>query len=456
MRVTRRRRRSTSGDCLLTGGKVIERSPACFYSVVTVLDWAIVAFTIALGLWGYRQGLIVGALTLVGFGLGAFVGSRLGPLVLSKGSESPYAPLCAALGALLAGALIAVAVESFALGLRAKLIRRPVLHLADGAGGAALIAAVALGLAWVFGAVALHAPGTARLRADVQESLILRSLNEVLPPSGPVLNALDRVDPAPAVIGPAAPVARPDAAIATDPDVLAAGRLGGAGAWHRLRARHRGLRLGGEAGAWSSPTPTSSPAPTTPPSPPRRGGAGRDRGLLRPRRRPGAAATRRRRADRCRSPSAATRAPTPLFSAIPRTAPTRSRRPASARPGRRSARTPTGAGRSTARSSPCAVAVRSGNSGGPLVDGRGQVVGTVFAATTSGTPGGFAIPAEDVREALAQAGRLGLRPGPALLNRGGPTLTFSKLVCVEPVTSTQVPSRVHLRRSARISTPRSS
>ena len=179
--------------------------------MVTVLDWAIVAFTFALALWGYRQGLIVGAMTLFGFGAGAFVGSRLGPLVLAKGSHSPYAPLCAALGALLAGALVAVAVESIALGLKAKLIRRPALHLADGAGGAALIASVALGLAWVFGAVALHAPGTARLRADVQESVILRSLNDVLPPSGPVLNALDRVDPAPSVLGPATPVARPDA-----------------------------------------------------------------------------------------------------------------------------------------------------------------------------------------------------------------------------------------------------
>jgi S1-C subfamily serine protease len=44
--------------------------------------------------------------------------------------------------------------------------------------------------------------------------------------------------------------------------------------------------------------------------------------------------------------------------------------------------------------------VRSGNSGGPLVDVRGRAVGTIFAATTSGEPGGFAIPAEDVREAL--------------------------------------------------------
>jgi S1-C subfamily serine protease len=45
-------------------------------------------------------------------------------------------------------------------------------------------------------------------------------------------------------------------------------------------------------------------------------------------------------------------------------------------------------------------AVRSGNSGGPLVDGRGHAVGTVFAATTSGPRGGFAIPAEEVRSAL--------------------------------------------------------
>jgi S1-C subfamily serine protease len=46
--------------------------------------------------------------------------------------------------------------------------------------------------------------------------------------------------------------------------------------------------------------------------------------------------------------------------------------------------------------------VRSGNSGGPLVDGDGRVVGTVFAATTSGSPGGFAIPAEFVDEALGK------------------------------------------------------
>jgi S1-C subfamily serine protease len=368
---------------------------------VTVLDWAIVAFTIALGMWGYRQGLIVGALTLVGFGLGAFAGSRLGPLVLAKGSESPYAPLCAAVGALLAGALVAVAVESFALGLRAKVIRRPVLHLADGAGGAALIAAVALGLAWVFGSVALHAPGTARLRADVQESLILRSLNNVLPPSGPVLNALDRVDPAPSVTGPTAPVARPDDAIATDPEVLEAGRA-------VVRVLGTACGLGVEGSGWavqpglvvtnahvlagSDDTTVTSQGGVELDATPVYYDPEDDLALLRI----GANLPTLPISDRREAGADA------AVLGYPENG------PYAVAPARLGETRPTisedsyGDGPVDRTIVALRGSVRSGNSGGPLVDSRGRVVGTVFAATTSGPPGGFAIPAEDVREALAQ------------------------------------------------------
>ena len=231
---------------------------------MTVLDWAIVAFTLALGLWGYRQGLIVGALTLVGFGVGAFAGSRLDRCCSSEGSESPYAPLCAALGALLAGALVAVTLESLALGLRARLIRRQVLHLADGAGGAALIAAVALGVVWVFGAVALHAPGTAQLRADVQALA-----DPAQPQRSPAAVGAD-----PARVGPGRPGTfdhRPGgtgrAARLGDRQRPRRGRrraIGGAGARDGMRARGRGIGMGRRGRAWSSPTPTSSPARTTP------------------------------------------------------------------------------------------------------------------------------------------------------------------------------------------------
>jgi S1-C subfamily serine protease len=48
--------------------------------------------------------------------------------------------------------------------------------------------------------------------------------------------------------------------------------------------------------------------------------------------------------------------------------------------------------------------VRPGNSGGPLVDGHGQVVATVFAALTgTSRPGGFALPNPLVRAQLANA-----------------------------------------------------
>ena len=42
--------------------------------------------------------------------------------------------------------------------------------------------------------------------------------------------------------------------------------------------------------------------------------------------------------------------------------------------------------------------VRSGNSGGPMVDGDGRVVTTIFAATTTGPRGGFAVPNAIVRD----------------------------------------------------------
>lgn len=368
---------------------------------MTVLDWAILAFTLALALWGYRQGLIVGALTLAGFGIGAFAGSRVAPLLLAKGSHSPYAPLCAALGALLAGALTAVTVESFALGLRERLVRRPFLQAADGAGGAALIASVALGLAWVFGAVLLHAPSTARLRADIQQSLILRSLNDVLPPSGPLLNALDRVDPAPTVLGPAAPVARPDAKIASDPDVLRAGDS-------VVRVLSTACGLGIEGSGWAvrpetivtnahviagadDTTVTTQDGVELDATPiyyePRQ-----DLALLRV----GVAlsplpiSARRREGEDGAVLGYPENGPYRLSPArIGETRATVSEDSYGNGPIERTIVAMSGS-------------VRSGNSGGPLVDPGGDVVGTVFAATTSGPPGGFAIPAEQVTEALGR------------------------------------------------------
>ena len=69
------------------------------------------------------------------------------------------------------------------------------MAITESSGGAVLLVALALGLAWLFGAVALNAPGAKGLRKAVQESAILRALNDAFPPSSGLINALHRIDP---------------------------------------------------------------------------------------------------------------------------------------------------------------------------------------------------------------------------------------------------------------------
>jgi S1-C subfamily serine protease len=185
---------------------------------VTQLDWIIVAFAVVLGLFGFRQGFIVGVLSFAGFAIGAFLGTRLGPLLLPRGSSSPYAAAFGLVGALLAGAILASGFEGVGFRLRRTLII-PGMGLLDGMLGAVLGVALALGVVWILAAVAGQAPGEAQLRADIQRSAILRRLNEVLPPSGPVLNALSRLDPLPSITGPSPDVAPPQSRVARTPGV---------------------------------------------------------------------------------------------------------------------------------------------------------------------------------------------------------------------------------------------
>jgi hypothetical protein len=189
---------------------------------LTTLDWIIIAFTLLMAVWGYQQGLIAGALSLAGFAAGAFIGSRLGPLLLEDGSHSPYAPLFALLGALMIGGVFASGLELFGFHLRHRLGER--LGLIDGVGGSILVACLGLFLVWIGGTVALQTPGARELREPIQRSEILKELNEALPPSGAILNALARFDPFPSVSGPSANVPPPDAKIARDRDVRAASR----------------------------------------------------------------------------------------------------------------------------------------------------------------------------------------------------------------------------------------
>jgi len=189
---------------------------------MTGIDIGIAAFTLFMAMWGYSQGLIVGALSLAGFAGGAVLGSRIAPMILSDGSASPYAPLFVLVGALLAGGILASGLELLGVHLRGRLGSS--LGGLDGAAGAVLTAALGLLLVWIAGAVALQTVGGDRpaVRQALQRSTVLSALNRRLPPSGSVLKLLARFDPVPRVDGPEAGVRAPSARIARDPQVRAA------------------------------------------------------------------------------------------------------------------------------------------------------------------------------------------------------------------------------------------
>jgi S1-C subfamily serine protease len=374
---------------------------------LTGLDWLIVAFALAMGLWGYQQGLIVGLLSLGGFAIGAFLGSRLGPALLPEGSHSPYAPATALAGALLIGGIVAVSLESVAFGLRRRLLgaagRRRSVAIAESSGGAALLVALALGLAWLFGAVALNAPGAKGLRKAVQRSAILRALNNAFPPSSDLINALNRIDPRLSVQGPSPNVAAPDSKIARDPNVRAASNS-------VVRVLGTACGLGVEGSGWvagpglvvtnahvvagETDTTVTPPGRSSLDATPVHYDPTDDLALLRV---SGLDKTPLSFATQVRSgtPGAVLGYP--------------ENGPLTITPARVGSTGPVvtqdsyGRGPFTRELTALRGEIRSGDSGGPLVDADGKVMGTVFAATTQGKPGGYAVPNAIVARALGDS-----------------------------------------------------
>ena len=261
-----------------------------------------------------------------------------------------------------------------------------------------------MGLAWLFGAVALHTPGAAELRRDVQESLILRSLNELLPPSGPIINALNRVDPAPSITGPAPSVGAPNARITSDPEVV---RAGGS----VVRVLGTACGLGVEGSGWMAApglvvTNAHVVAGQDDTSVTSQGGTGVDATAVAYDPANDLAVLR---VDLDVSPLPALRRPQPGVAAAVLGYPENG--PFTATPARFGATTEVisqdayGRGPIRRQISALRGEVRSGNSGGPVLDAQGRVLGTVFAAATSGPPGGYAIPNSVVAAALSGAGR---------------------------------------------------
>jgi S1-C subfamily serine protease len=301
------------------------------------------------------------------------------------------------------GSVFASVLEVLGFRLRHRLGER--LELLDGVGGSALVACLGLLLVWIGGAVALQTPGARELREPIQRSAILRKLNGALPPSGAILQALARFDPFPAIRGPSANVAPPNAAIARDPQVRAAGRsvvrvlgtacgLGVQGSgWvagdglvvtnaHVVAGQDdTTVQLGGEGDSVDAEAVWYDPR--------------NDLAILRA---PGVAGAPALSLNAGARPGASA-----AVLGFPENGPYDVR---PARLGQTATVVSQDAyGRGPVRRSITSLRgnVRHGNSGGPVVDGSGRVVATIFAAAVSTRPSGYGVPDSVVQRALGRA-----------------------------------------------------
>jgi S1-C subfamily serine protease len=372
---------------------------------VTGIDWLIVGVVLLLALFGWAQGFVAGALALLGFAVGAYVGTRIGPLLLDEGRRSPWSPAFGLVGALIAGMVFALGFEGVGARLRGR-VRSQAATAVDGALGAVLTAVVGLGITWVLGALALANGGEAR--REVQRSTILQHLNTILPPSSGLIEALARLDPFPRIDGPEARVPAPTAGIARAQSVVAA-------ADSVVKILGSACGLGVEGSGWvAGPELVVTNAHVV-------AGQKDTRVLLRGRQ-PGLDAEAV--SFDPKNDLAILRVPGLKADALSIVASPRSgtsaailgfpgNGPYDVRAGRigatREVITQDAYGQGPVRRSITSLrgAVRSGNSGGPMVDSQGRVVTTVFAATTSGPRGGFGVPNAIARSALARAASSG-------------------------------------------------
>jgi len=368
---------------------------------VTAIDILIIVFAAFFALIGFARGFLIGALSLVGFAGGAYLGTRFGPQLLDAGNASPFAPLFGLLGALVGGVILSAGAEGIAGAMRSG-IRSPVFGVFDGLLGSVLAIALALGLAWLVSVIVLQTPGVREYRGTIQRSVILQELNEVLP-SDRVLKALARFDPFPSIRGPRVDVEPPRGSVARDPDIEAAGRS-------IVRVLSNACGLGVAGSGWvaapgivvtnahvvagsdrSSVEPTGSDdrldAVAIAFDPRNDVAFLRVRSLERP-------ALQFSREVRNTEPGAVLGFPLngPYRIVPARVADTRSVLANDAY-GRRLVRRRVTAFRAD---------VKPGNSGGPIVDVAGRVSGTVFSKLVGG-PGGYAVPNDIVRDRLAGA-----------------------------------------------------
>jgi len=198
---------------------------------LNLLDWILIVLVLAYALSGYWQGFVTGAFATAGLLLGGLVGVWVAPKALGNATPSVWVSLGALFIVILAATLGQALLQYVGARVRDQITWQPARVL-DALGGAVLSAAAVLIVAWALG-VAVSGSNISGLSKVVRSSAVLAKVNQVLPAeASSALSAFNNVVGAsffPRYLEPFAPerivhVAPGPAAIRHDPDVVRAGQ----------------------------------------------------------------------------------------------------------------------------------------------------------------------------------------------------------------------------------------
>ncbi len=173
-----------------------------------------------LALAGWSRGLVTAASSLCGFAIGMAGGGYLSRKVSGSSSVDPVIALWGLIAAITAAMVMAALLEYAGSPIRRRIHRSTVGEVADRLLGAAAGAALGAILVWGSAAVLMGVPVGYGVRPYIVSSHVVGQLNTAFPDPRPVLGFIARYDPLPMLRGPSvAQIAAPDAATAGTPGV---------------------------------------------------------------------------------------------------------------------------------------------------------------------------------------------------------------------------------------------
>jgi len=159
---------------------------------VNILDWCLVALVGVYALSGYWQGFVTGAFATAGLLCGGLFGVWAAPVALGDAEPSLWVSLGALFIVILSASIGQALLQYVGSRLRARIKWQPI-RAVDAIGGAALSAVAVLLVSWALG-VAISGSRIGSITSIVRDSTVLSEVDEVLPDqASKVLGAFNNV-----------------------------------------------------------------------------------------------------------------------------------------------------------------------------------------------------------------------------------------------------------------------